>query len=182
LNKQQIPVVTKDVIESGRMAAKNLIATGHAGTRRVLRACDKAWSTGTNSLAVNPGLISGKFRDDLISIESQLTLLGRYVANTAAERGERAVNVIANTANSTVSEYERVFDLRVVQAMTRAGEPIAEVLRMLAALVANLSQQLAALIAINDAPTPATRKARTKSAAPTKRKATRHVKQGHKRA
>ncbi len=181
MHEQKISAIANDVIESGRVTAKNVIATSQDGTRRVLSACDQVWGAATNTLAYDRGLISQKLRDDLLSLQGQLTLLTRYFANSATDRAESAVNDIAGAANSTVGEYERMFDARVMQTMTRVGMPIAEVIRTLAELVASLSQELAALVAIEREQIAMPDTPRSKSAPKTARKAARRGKpaRGH---
>src|SRR5438093_7244348 len=140
--------VTKKVTESGRKTAGNLFSTSPVGTQRALDACEHAWCTGANALVSNPPHISQKLTDELISLQSQLTLLTRYFTTSAADRMKGVVNAIADTSISTVSEYERVFDLPVVQALGRLGIPIAEILSTLADRVASVSQELARLVAV----------------------------------
>ena len=181
MHKQQIPAVAQDVIESGRITATNVIAAGRAGTRRALSACDQVWRTGANTLACNPGPISQKLRDDLISLQGQLTLIAGVIANGAADRTDRAINDVAAAASSTVGECERVLDPRLIQAMTGVGAPIAETIQVFAGLVATVSLQLAELVAVEHKSTPAPM-TRSKSASPASRNPARRAKQKRTRA
>jgi hypothetical protein len=147
MHKDSMTVVTKDVVESGRKLAGHLISTTRHGTRRALRGCDQAWQAGANALAAPRAVIGTKLRDDLVSLEGQLTLIAAYLVSGAADRTEQAVNGIADSACITVSQFDRVFDLRVMQSLNRMGMPIAEVVRAMAHRMAGISQDLNAFVA-----------------------------------
>jgi len=145
-----MPAATRDVIESGRKAAKNVIAAGRGSTRRVLQACDRTWQDGVATLATEPALITRALGHDLVSIQGQLTLIAGYLANCAADRGDRVVDGVAKATASTVSEYEHVFDARVAQAISRLGMPIADVIQALVRHIADLSADLARLTSMQE--------------------------------
>lgn len=142
MNTQTIPAATKDVIESGRKTLINVIAAGRTSTRGALNAYDQVWKTGAETLARVPDSVATTLRDDLISLEGQLTLIANVLAQGAANSAEETANRAANIASGAVDSFERVFDMRVMEALDRIGVPSGELIRELADRIATLVRDI----------------------------------------
>ena len=151
MKTDMIPTVAHEVIESGRTTIKNVIAICHGSTERVFGACDGAWELGADVLARDPGLISQDLKSGLVAAENEITGIASTVTTGAANGANRTVDFVAKTARSAVSEFETVFDLRVIQSLGRLGMPAAQVIRELAERVAYLSAELARVVASTNA-------------------------------
>src|SRR5436305_8940173 len=124
--------VSYKFIESVRTTFNNVIAICHGSTELVFGACDVAWGLGADDLARDPGLISQDLKSGLVAAENEITGIASTVTTGAANGANRTVDFVAKTARSAVSEFETVFDLRVIQSLGRLGMPAAQVIRELA--------------------------------------------------
>jgi hypothetical protein len=142
---QTVAAATRDVLESGRKTVINGIHAGHGTARGALKACNQLTATGANVLASVPTMIATTIRDDVVSVEGQLTLIAGMLAQSAANTAEGATNRAVNAATGGVDAFERVFDLRVRDALTRAGTPTGELIQELALRIAALAKDIARL-------------------------------------
>ena len=145
MNTQTVPAATKDVIESSRKTLINVIAAGRTSTRGALNAYDQVWKSGAAALARVPDVVATTLRDDLVSLEGQLTLIANVLAQGVADSVEETANRAANVATGAVDSFERVFDMRVMDALDRNGVPSAEPIRELADRIAPLARDIARL-------------------------------------
>jgi len=184
MNTQSVAVSTKDVLESTRGTLINVIRAGHGGTRGALRACDQLTKTGVDLLAGVPARVATSVRDDVVSIEGQVTLIASALTESMAAGAEEAANRAAHAASGAVDGFERIFDTRVMDAIARAGAPTAEVIRDLAERIAALARDVARLsdllqplsstptrIAAKPAASSGKRRASTRKAAPAVKRA-----------
>jgi hypothetical protein len=111
--------------------------------RGALNAYDQVWKTGADTLARVPDVVATTFRDDLVSLEGQLTLIANVLAQGVADGAEETANRAANIASGAVDNFERVFDIRVMEAIDRIGVPSRELVRELAERIATLVRDIA---------------------------------------
>ncbi len=145
MNRQTITTAAKDVLESSRGTLVNVIRAGHGSTHDALKACDKLTKTSADMLASVPTLVATTLRNDIVSIEGQLTVVAGMLAGSAAATVERAANRVARGASDTVDSLEQVFDLRVKEALVRAGAPSGELIEELAGRIAVIARDVARL-------------------------------------
>jgi len=159
MKQQQLPVAAKDVIETSRKSLVEVLDAGRGTIRRTLHACDQVFVTGTGTLARAPVLVRAGIRDELVSLEGQMTLLASVLAQSTLDQAERVTNVAAGAATRIADDFERVFDLRVMQALERLGVPagamVQEIADRVAALTRELNRMLQALPIIEAVPSPA---------------------------
>ncbi len=145
MNTQTITTAAKDVLESSRGTLVNVIRAGHGSTRGALKACDQLTKTSADMLASVPTIVATTLRNDIVSIEGQLTLVAGMLAGSAAATAEGAANRVARAASGTVDGFEQVFDLRVKDALVRAGVPSAELIQELAERIAVIARDVTRL-------------------------------------
>ena len=144
--RQSLPVAATDLIETGRRTLGNAVETSRDSAHQALQAYDRAFAAGTDTLLRVQNLIGSSLRDDLVSIEGQLTLIASVLANGVADQAADATNRAADVAKMAAGRFEKVFDLRVMQALDRVGLPAGEFVRDLAGRVAALAKEIDRLI------------------------------------
>jgi hypothetical protein len=92
-----------------------------------------------------PAKVVSTLRDDVVSLEGQVTLIATALTESLAASAEQAANRAAQTASGAVDGFERVFDMRVMDALARAGAPSAAMIRDLAERIAVLARDVARL-------------------------------------
>jgi outer membrane murein-binding lipoprotein Lpp len=139
---QTVAAATRDVLESGRKTVVNGIHAGHGTARGALKACNRLTATGADMLATVPTMVATAIREEVVSVEGQITLLAGMLAQTAADSAENATNRAAKVATGSVDTFERVFDLRVRDALVRVGAPSSELIQELALRVSTLAKDV----------------------------------------
>ena len=146
MSTQTLPSAAKSLIESGRSTLVNAIDAGRAGTQGTLKAYDKLFKAGTDTLARAPLVMTAELRDNLVSIEGQLTMIANLLAQNVADHATDATNRLAVTATGAAESFELVFDLRVREALGRLGVPNGDVVSALADRIAALARDIERLI------------------------------------
>ena len=82
MHTQSLPAATKNLIETGRKTVVGTLDAGRGGSRRAVQMYDQAFHAGADVLVRVPG-ISTSLRDDLVSLEGQLTLIARILGKTS---------------------------------------------------------------------------------------------------
>jgi hypothetical protein len=142
---QTVAAATRDVLESGRKTVVNGIHAGHGTARSAIKACNQLTTTGTDMLTGVPTMLASAIREEVVSVEGQITLIAGMLAQTAADTAESATNRAAKVATGSVDTFERIFDLRVRDALVRVGTPSGELVEELALRIAALAKDIARL-------------------------------------
>jgi hypothetical protein len=148
MSTQSFPAATKGLIENSRSTLVNIINAGRKSTHNTLSTCDSLFKTGTDTLALAPAAVANELRDNLVSIEGQLTLIANLLTQNVADNTAAAANRIAGNAAFAVDSFERVFDLRVMQALDHLGIPADQMVRRLANRLEALATEIDRLLQI----------------------------------
>ena len=148
MNNQAFPAAAKSLIETSRSTLVNAIDVGRQGTHRTLETYDNLFKSGIETVAQAPVAITNELRDSLVAVECQLNLIASLVAQSAAHQATEVANGIAGTAVSAADSFERVFDMRVMQALDRLGVPAGVVVGELADRIAALALAIERLLKV----------------------------------
>jgi hypothetical protein len=146
MNQHQLPVAASDVIETSRQSLVGVLEVGRGSVRRALNAYDNAFAAGTGTFAQIPVAGAAEVRDELVSLEGQLTLIASVLAQGGFEIAKDATNVVAGAAKRVADDFERMFDLRVLHSLERLGVPAAAMVQDIAERVTTLTKKLDALL------------------------------------
>lgn len=146
MNKQNFPAATKNLIETSRKTVVNAIDASHETTQKALLGCDKVFKASADTLGYTQVVITAKLRDELISLEGQMTLLANIFTRTIATQSVAAANSAATMASSAADKFDRVFDLRVMKALDRMGVPARSLVEELAGRIAAVATKIDSVI------------------------------------
>lgn len=142
MNNQNLSSATKSLIETSRRTVVGVIDAGQVNARKAFKGCDEVFKTGTDTLGCAQIVVTSKLRDELVSLEGQLSLLGTVLTQSIARHSVAATNGAANLASGAADKFDQVFDLRVMKALERMGLPAGDMVSALAGRVATVAAEI----------------------------------------